>query len=184
MARAASTLSATAVGQFRTSTASLPRSVEHRLERRRVALARRVADDVDRIARGSRWAAARHRAARRLRRQLGEPAALLDQAVGGEHADAAAVGDDRQAIAGDAHIAAERLDCGEQLIEGLDAEHAGAAEGGIVDPIRAGERAGVRLCCLRRLARCGPALITTTGFERAAARAADMNLRACVIAST
>lgn len=104
-----------------------------------------------------------------FRRKLGEPAALRDQAVGREDADAATVGDDREAVPFHAHGAAERLDHLEQLVQGLDPKHPGPAEGGVIDRVRSGERAGGRLCCLDRFvaaarldhhdrlgARCGP----------------------------
>ena len=68
------------------------------------------------------------------------------------------------------------------LVEIEHAQQARAAERSIVDGIGAGERArvgrGGRAPCAWR-----PDLITTTGFTRAAARAADMNLRASLMAS-
>ena len=66
----------------------------------------------------------------------------------------------------------------EQLAQPVDAEHAGAAEGRVVDrsepasaPVWESGRLGAR-----RAAR--PALMTITGLARGAMRAADMNLRA------
>ena len=64
----------------------------HDVESRRVALGRRVPDDVDRVARGSRSAGStvierRHR----LGRELREPSSPADERVGREHARPAGV---------------------------------------------------------------------------------------------
>ena len=77
----------------------------------------------------------------------------------------------------------KRLGGGEQFVEVENAQQPGAPECGVIDRIGSGQRPGVgqrRLCAER----CRPDLTTSTGFARAAARAADMNLRASPIDST
>ena len=70
-------------------------------------------------------------------------AAEVHQPVDREHPDAAAIGEYRKALAGEGLEVAERLGGGEQFIEILHAQEAGAAESGIIDGIGAGKRAGV-----------------------------------------
>ena len=86
-----------------------------------------------------------------LLRQRREGAAEVDQAVDREHADAAAVGQDGEALARKGLLPTERLGGGEELVEVEDAQEPGAAKGGVVDRIRAGERAGMRRCGARAL---------------------------------
>ena len=80
----------------------------------------------------------------RLRRKRRQGAAEVDQAVDREHADAAAVGEDREAVARKGLLPPERLGGREKLVEVEDAQEPGAAKGGLIDGIRAGERAGMR----------------------------------------
>ena len=57
--------------------------------------------------------------------------------------NAAAVGHDGEAVAGYRRASRQDLDGVEQLLQRPHAEHAGASEGGLVDGVGAGERAGV-----------------------------------------
>ena len=96
------------------------------------------------LARGQVAGSTASSAADRLRRELGEPAAEIDQRVGRQDADAAAVGHDREPVAARRLRRGQGLDGVEQLLEPEHAQHAGAPEGGVVDRIGAGQRAGVR----------------------------------------
>ena len=110
-------------------------------------------------------------------------AAQLDQPVDCEHADAAAIGQDRQPLARRRFDAAQRLGAVEQFAQVRYPQDAGAPESGIVDRVRPppvrryGSQPPFAPCAMR------PDLTTTTGLTLAAARAADMNLRASLIAS-
>ena len=76
----------------------------------------------------------------------------VDQLVNGQHAEAAAVGQDqRGACLKNGFCAPERLGGCEHLVEIGDAQQAGAAKRGLIDGVRAGERAGVRRGGLRTL---------------------------------
>ena len=108
-----------------------------------VAAPRRVADEVDGVAPAPGRRQHRVEAGQRLRRQLGEAAALVDEGVGREDAEPAAVGHDRKAVAGHRRAPRQDLDGVEQLLQRPHAEHAGAPEGGLVDGVGAGERPGV-----------------------------------------
>ena len=68
----------------------------------------------------------------------------IDEPVDGEHAEAAAVGDDRQALAGEGLLPAERLGSGEQFVEVENAQQTGAPESRIVDRVGSGKGAGMR----------------------------------------
>ena len=132
------------------------RVLEHDRERLLVALAGRVADQVHRVR--ARPGGRQHRVELRDRgrRELREPRATCDQRVGGEHGEAAAVRQDRGAVAAQARRAHQRLGGVEQLVDALDAQHAGAAQGGVEHVVGAGQRAGVgerRLRGLRVAAR-------------------------------
>ena len=130
---------------------------------------------------GSRPAAApRIEAGQRLRRQLGE-AAFVDDGVGREDAEPAAVGHDRKAVAG--HRRAPRISTASNSSCSVRTRHAGAPEGRLVDGVGAGERPGVGGGRTGALL-VAPGLEDDHRLERAAARAADMNLRAWVTAST
>ena len=83
---------------------------------------------------------------------LGELAAEIRQPVHRKHADAAAVGQDGKPLAGERRHMSEGLRGGEQFVEIEHAQQTGAAERGVIDRIRAGERAGMghrRLGALR-----------------------------------
>ena len=119
--------------------------VGQRIERRGVARAVGVAHDVDRIGvrPGPRHLLVELRrcVARQQRRQL---AALVHQQVGGDDADAAAVGQDGQPLVARRDAVAQRLGGVEQLAQAVHAHQAGAREGGVVDRGRARHGAGVR----------------------------------------
>jgi hypothetical protein len=161
---------------------------QHGVERGAVAAGRGVADDVDRVAvrPGGRQGGVER--GQRLGDSSASVPPAVHQGVGRHHAGAAAVGQDREPLA--------RLRPGapppapgsrprRTVLGGVvHAQHAGAAEGGVVDRVR---RRPARRCASARPARAGgvrPDLTTSTGLVRAAARAADMNLRALVTPST
>lgn len=79
-----------------------------------------------------------------FRRQFGQTAVLFDQVVGRQHAEAAAIGDDRQPFAGDTLIARQDFNRVEQLLQGGYPHHAGAPERGVRHRVGAGQRAGMR----------------------------------------
>ncbi len=114
------------------------------VERRAVARRRRIADDVDRI--GARPGRRQHHVetldGRRLERR--QRAAQFDQRVGRQNAQPAAVAEDGQPVAEEAMAGAQRGDGLEQLVEIGDPQHAGAAEGGVVDGVRPRHRPGMR----------------------------------------
>ena len=87
----------------------------------------------------------------RLGRQGGQLAAAGDQGIGGEHAGAARVGQDRQARALRPRLGVEDLGHAEQLGDPVHAQHAAAAEGGIEHLVAAGQGPGVRRRRLGRL---------------------------------
>ena len=68
---------------------------------------------------------------------------MVFERVGGEHAGAAAIGEDGEAAALRPQSRGERDDGLEELAQAIDAQHARAAEGGVVDGVGAGERAGM-----------------------------------------
>ena len=123
------------------------------LQRGAVTAARGVADDVHRVA--ARPGRRQHRIELldRLRREIRQRAAEVDQAIDRHDPGTAAVGHDRQPLAARAHRDAPRegLDRGEQLVEVVHAQHAGAADRRIVDVVGAGQRTGVRRGGLRPL---------------------------------
>ena len=117
-----------------------------------IALRRRIADDVDGIAarpaRRQRCIEPRDR----FRRQLSQAAAEIEQRIGRENANAAAVGEDREPIARWLACNRERLGRLEQRLEVEHAQQAGALEGSVVYGIAAGERACMRGDRARRFA--------------------------------
>jgi len=119
--------------------------LRHRKDGIAVALGRRVAADVDRIAVRP---GGRQRRVERLRgrhRQVGERNVEVAGAVGGHRARSAAVGDDGQALALRAELGGQRLRGVEQLADVLDAHDAGAADGGVENDVGAGDHARVGL---------------------------------------
>ena len=69
-------------------------------------------------------------------------AAEVGQAVERQHTDAAAVGENRQPLAGKRPQPRERFGGVEQLVEIAHAQQAGAAERGVINCVRPGERPG------------------------------------------
>ena len=118
--------------------------------RQSIAIARRigVADDVDGI--GMRPCRRQERIEPRAqgRGQFGEPAAAIEEIVDGEHADAAAVGQNGEPVARECPHAAERLGRVEKFVDVGDPQEAGTAEGRFIDGIGPGERAGMGGCGL------------------------------------
>ena len=76
--------------------------------------------------------------------ECGQPPAGRLEGIDGEHPGAAAIGQHDQPIARLLSRERQRLGGIEQLGHGADAQHAGAAEGGGVDRIGAGQHAGMR----------------------------------------
>ncbi len=132
------------------------RVFEQRIQRAGIARGVGIARDVDRI--GTRPDRRQHgiEAFHRGGRELGERAAEIGKPVDREHADAAAIGQDRQTPARKRPHHPERLGRGEQLVEIEHAQQPGAPERRVVDGVRTGERAGMglrRLGALRMAAR-------------------------------
>ena len=108
---------------------------------------------------------------------------MRGQRVGRENAGAAAIGQDREPLAVLLAGQGQSLDRVEQLGHCRDPQHAGAAEGGVDTPRSLPASMPVCEAAARAPACERPAFSTSTGFSRAAARAADMNLRPCVMPS-
>ena len=68
---------------------------------------------------------------------------MVGEAVRGQPSEAAAVRDDGEPVAGERLDAPERLGRVEQFVDIGDAQQAGAAEGGVVDRVGAGQRTGM-----------------------------------------
>ena len=183
-ARAAASGGVTATGQYIDQQRVDAGIGERRGGRVGKALRRRVADDVDRIA------------ARPLRRQLlvqqcdgfvrqlRQRHPVLRGAVGGHHAGAAAVGEDREPLAG--RHAGRRRGCAPRRTAACRCARAPCRSGAARrrTPRRCPP---ARRCGSRRRAsrwRSGPTLSATTGLARAAARSAEMKRRASRMPST
>ena len=76
-------------------------------------------------------------------RKCRQRAAEIHEAIDGQHADAAAVGENRETVAGKRLYMPKCGRRGEQFVEVEHAKHAGAAECGVIDGIRTGQGAGV-----------------------------------------
>ena len=102
-----------------------------------------IADDVHRI--GARPGRRQHRvqALHRGRVQHRQGAAQVDQPVHRQHADAAAIGQDRQPLAGGLAQVSQGFGGGEQLVQRQHPQQAGTTEGGVVDRVGAGQRTGM-----------------------------------------
>ena len=98
-----------------------------------VALGVGVGEDVDGVASGPGRRQHRVELLPHGGRRRRQPAAVALDEVGCHGADAAAVADDGQAVAGGTGPAGEGLGRGDQLVDGFDRKHAGAAEGRLVD---------------------------------------------------
>ena len=110
----------------------------------RVAVGVGIADDVDRIGVAPGRRQNRIELGDRVGSERRQPAAFLDQAVGGQHAGAAAVGDDCQAVAALRRHASQRCGRVEQFLDLVDAQHPGAPEGRFIHDIGSRQRAGMR----------------------------------------
>ena len=125
---------------------------EQRLNGLHIARGRRVADDVDRVRARPR----RGQHGIELRTQafaeFGEFDAGQRRRIRRHHAGAAAIGHQRQVLVIGAAKARERLGRQEQLLQRVDAQHAGTSDRSIEDHVRSGERAGVRGRRLQALA--------------------------------
>ena len=103
----------------------------------------RIPDDIDGVGvRPGRWQLRVELIARRGG-QFRELAAERHEPVDREHGDTAAVGENREALAGEGFDARQRFGRIEQLVDVVDPQKTGAAKGGIVNRIRPGEGAGV-----------------------------------------
>ncbi len=117
---------------------------EQDVERGAIALGPGVADDIDGVSLRPGFGQDRVELGFGRGSKLGDGAAEIDEAVHRDDADTAAIGQDRQPIAAKGLEIRERLGRGEQFVEIDNAQEAGAAKGGVIDRVRAGERAGVR----------------------------------------
>ena len=141
---AASVPEATAVGQLRASTASTPGSCDQGRERLGIAATGGIADDVHRVVMGPGGRQRRVQPLHRLGCELGQDPALVDQVIGREDGEAAAVAQDGHARPLRSRGHRQDLHRIEELIEAVDTQHPGAAEHGLVDRIGPGHRARVR----------------------------------------
>ena len=134
---------ASAVGTLSTSTASFAGSAKQSFERYRISRGIGIADNVDGIGPRPGRRQRRIEPSAGVRRNLGERAAEIDQAIDGEHADPAAIGQDRETIAGKRLKPPERFGGVEQFVEIEHPQQSGATKGGVIDRVRSRERAGV-----------------------------------------
>ena len=102
-----------------------------------------IADNVDGIAMRPRLRQDGVERRQRLVGKFGQTAAGADKRVGGQHADAAAIGQNGQPVAGDAHVRRQGRGGVEKLRQVVDPEHAGASERGVIDSVNAAQRARV-----------------------------------------
>ncbi len=120
------------------------------LERARIARRVRVADDVQRVRARPGARQARVERGDELGFERGERAAGAGQRIGREHAEAAAVGDDQQALARGARARmAQGFDRLEELVDAVHTQQAGASHGGVEDVVTARDRTSVRRRGLR-----------------------------------
>ena len=124
--------------------AGVLRVLGQRVQRIHIALRRRVADDVDRVA--ARPVGGQHlvEVADEAVAQLGQRHAVRGGGIGRHHAHAAAVGQDGHLVADGRLEARQDLGRQEQLFQAVHAQHAGAGDGGVDHVVGAGQRAGVR----------------------------------------
>ena len=128
-----------------------PRILEHRRQRRGVALRPGVSEQVHRVAAGP--GARKRRAEPREGRgsEGGELAAAVGQGVGGEHAEASAVRHDGEAVARRRSDAGKVSAASNRSSSWATAQHPGATERCVVDGVRA--RQGSRVGAHRARAR-------------------------------
>ena len=118
-----------------------------------IALDRRIANDVDRVA--VRPVGRQHRVQLRQRgcAEFGQRHVDLGGRVGGHHAGAAAIGEDGERLTAVGAKARQRLRRQEQLLQAVHAQHAGTRNGGVIHRIGPGQGASVRGCRLLTLRR-------------------------------
>ena len=118
-----------------------------------------------------------------VRRNGGKLTAEIDKAVDSKDANAAAIGEDGEPLPFKRGQTSKRFGGGKQFVEIEHPQQPGAAERGFIDRVRI--RPVRRYASVAAFAPWAwrPDLITSTGLMRAAARAADMNLRASWIDS-
>ena len=124
---------------------------QQHLERRRIARGVGVADDVDRIRSGPGRRQHRVELLARLGHDRRGNSAQFDKPIDRENADAAAIGQDRQPLSRRLLDTPERLGAVEQFAKIRHPQHSGAAERGVIDRVRAGQRAGMGRGRLRAL---------------------------------
>ena len=117
---------------------------EQRRQRRRVALDRRIADQVDRVGPRPGRRQRRVERAQQVVVERGERHVGAFGRVGRHDAAAAAVGHDRQRVARVATEARQGLRGEEQVGERVHAQHAGAPDRGVEHDVGAGQRPGMR----------------------------------------
>ena len=154
---AASSGEASAVGTFMTRTASFSLIVEQLLERERVSGARRRRPAISTgLARDQIGGNAASSLLHRVRRNLGKFAAKIRETIHCQDADAAAVGEYGQALAGKMSSSCPSVSAAaNSSSRSKHAQQPGAAECGVIDRIRTGKRAGMGQ---RRLWRPGRAV--------------------------
>ena len=117
------------------------RLVEQRLDGVGIALHGRVAGQADGVVvRPAPWQGLFQRD-HGIGRQFGQLAAAAHQRIGGHHAQAAAIAQDRQALAPLRADVRERFHGVEQFLGRIHAQHAGAADGRVVHGVGTGQRA-------------------------------------------
>ena len=108
-----------------------------------VAVGGGVAEYVDRVGAGPELGEGGVHRLQGGRRELRQGEPQLRGPVGGQHAGPAAVGDDCQAVAAGAGAAGEYLGRREEIVDGVDADGAGAAQGRVEDVVGTDQGAGV-----------------------------------------
>ena len=129
----------------------VPRIFDEPLEGEDVAGSIGVAGNVDGICARPDRRQRRIEPLQGVRGKAGERPAEIHEPIDGEHADATTIRENRQTLAQKRPHPPERLGCSEQLVEIEHPQQAGAPERRVVDRIRTGERAGMRLRCLGAL---------------------------------
>jgi hypothetical protein len=117
--------------------------IQQKAERGRISRIVGVPGNIDRIGPRPDWRHCRIEFFHRLRRNRGEFAAEIDEAIHGEYAYSSAIGQDRKPLAGERRKPSQRFGGGEQFVEIDDAQQTGAAKRGVIDRVRSGERPGM-----------------------------------------
>ncbi len=116
----------------------------HDVQRRGVTRAVGVANDVDGVGSRPRFRQTGVECRKRLRGHRSEPSAEIDQTIDSQHAKAAAIGEDPDALALQSGAARERFRGGEQFLQIQHSQQSRTTEGGVIDGIGPCERAGMR----------------------------------------